>query len=81
MTRISISVENAIANCKFPTGTPSPCLSQVFILKGVKDSCLTKEGLGCHRGEEVELGVLEEHDGFAVFDFAGEDHLKGYVEV
>jgi len=32
-------------------------------------------------GEEVELGVLEEHDGFAVFDFAGENHLKGYVEI
>ena len=37
--------------------------------------------LGFLGREKVELGVLEEHDGFAVLDFAGEDHLKGCVEV
>jgi hypothetical protein len=37
--RISISEENAIANCKFATGYPLPCFAKVFILKGDKVVC------------------------------------------
>jgi hypothetical protein len=37
--RISISMRNAIANCKFPRRYPSPCFLKVFILKGVKVVC------------------------------------------
>lgn len=37
--------------------------------------------LGSVGGKKVKFCVLQEHYGFAVFDFSGENHLKDYFEV